>query len=452
MKKIILFSFILSAFFAKAQSISYTDAAVLFSTDDNYGTARFVGMGGAFGALGGDLTAADINPAGLAVFNNTEFSTTLSYRNTQNKTSFYGPSISNEDDYFKFSQAGAVLVFSTYNTSGFNKFTLGFNYNVIKDFDNNYIVQGNSGVSDFDSDPYLNYDNNPFNDIYYDNVDNQFFGNFTSGINDRFTFSFASQYEDLLYLGFSMSFQNLDFYQNAIYEEDNNDGNGNTLNGYTSHYLSSYGNGFNFGFGAILKPISNLRLGLSYQSPIWYDISERFVEDIEIDVSNNPELYTEYYQPNFFDYKLQSPGKITGSIAYVFGKSGLFSFDYVYQDFTSTKLSPSSAFIEENQILSKGLTNTSSYKFGTEWRYKIMSFRGGYIMTESPYRNDDSTFDITGYSLGLGIQFNRLVKLDFAYDNSSYSDQYRFLNLDGVNPANIDINNDRFITTFSISF
>lgn len=73
-------------------------------------------------------------------------------------------------------------------------------------------------------------------------------------------------------------------------------------------------------------------------------------------------------------------------------------------------------------------------------------------MTESPYRNDDSTFDITGYSLGLGIQFNRLVKLDFAYDNSSYSDQYRFLNLDGVNPANIDINNDRFITTFSISF
>ncbi len=452
MKKIILFSVIMSAFLANGQSLSYSDAAVLFSTDDNYGTARFVGMGGAFGALGGDLSAADINPAGLAVFNNTEFSTTIGYRNTQNKSTFYGPSITSEDDYFRFTQAGAVLVFDTFSDSGFSKFTLGFNYNLIKDFDNNYIVQGNSGVSDFDSDPYLNYDNNPINDIYYDNVENQFFRNYTSGTNDRFTLSFATQYEDLLYLGFSMSFQNLDFYQSSIYEEDNSDENGNTLNGYTAHYLTTLGNGVNFGFGAILKPITNLRLGLSYQSPIWYDISEKFVEDIEIDVSNNPELYTEYYEPNFFDYKLKSPGKVTGSIAYVFGKSGLLSFDYIYKDFSNTSLSPSSAFIDDNQGLSNSLTNTSSFKIGGEWRYKIMSFRGGYNMTESPYANADSSFDITGYSLGLGIQFNRIVKLDFAYDNTSYTDQYSFLNLDGVDAARLDINNDRFTTTLSISF
>ena len=452
MKKIILFSFILSALLAKAQSISYADAAVLFSTDDNYGTARFVGMGGAFGALGGDLTAADINPAGLAVFNNTEFSTTLSYRNTQNKTSFYGPSISNEDDYFKFSQVGAVLVFDTFNASGFNKFTLGFNYNVIKDFNNNYLVEGNSGIADFNNDPYLNYDDNPFNDIYYENVENQYFQNYMSGINDRFTFNFASQYEDLLYLGASMSFQHLDFYQNTIYEEFNNDGNGNLLNGYTSQYLTNYGNGFNFGFGAILKPISNLRLGLAYQSPIWYNISERFIENIEIEVSNNPNLYTEYYDPNYFDYSLKTPSKLTSSVAYVFGKSGLISFDYIYQDFKNTRLSPSSAFIDDNQDLAKGLKNTSSFKIGAEWRYEIFSFRGGYRMIESPYAKVDSSFDITGYSLGLGIQFNRIVKLDFAYDNSSFSDQYSFLNIDGVNPANIDINNDRFTTTFTISF
>lgn len=442
----------MSALLAKAQSISYGDAAVLFSTDDNYGTARFVGMGGAFGALGGDLTAADINPAGLAVFNKTEFSTTFGYRNTKNESTFYGSGITSEDDYFRFTQAGAVLVFDTYSDSGFKKFSLGFNYNVIKDFDNNYIAEGNSGVADFDSDPYLNFDDNPNNDIYYDNVENQFFGNFTSGINDRFTLSLATEYEDFLYLGASISFQNLDFYQNAIYEEDNNDGNGNTLNGYTSHFLTSYGNGINFGFGAILKPISNLRLGLAYQSPIWYDISERFVEDIEIDVSNNPDLYTEYYEPNFFDYDLKTPGKVTGSIAYVFGTSGLLSFDYIYKDFKNTRLKPSSAFIDDNQDLSNGLTNTSSFKIGGEWRHKMLSFRGGYNMTESPYANADSSFDITGYSLGLGIQFNRLVKLDFAYDNTSYSDQYSFLNIDSVEPTYLDINNDRFTTTLSISF
>lgn len=442
----------MSSFLTKAQSISYSDAAVLFSTDDNYGTARFVGMSGAFGALGGDLTAADINPAGLAVFNNTEFSTTLGYRDTKNKATFYGPSINTSDDYFRFTQAGSVIVFNTFNSSGFNKFAIGFNYNIIKDFDNNYIVVGNSGIADFYNDPYLNYDDNPFNDVYYENVENQFFANYTSGNNDKLTFSFATQYEDLLYLGASLSFQNLDFYQNTIFEESNNDGNGNTLDAYTSQYLTTYGNGFNFGIGAILKPIENLRIGLAYQSPIWYNISERFIEDIEIDVSNNRELYTEYYDANYFDYDLKTPSKLTSSLAYVFGKLGLISFDYVYRDFKNTSLSPSSAFIDENQDLSNGLKNTSSFKFGTEWRYNILSFRGGFSMEESPYKNEDSSLDVNGYSFGLGIKFNRLVKLDFAYDNTSYSQKYGFLNIEGVQPANIDVDNTRFTSTLVINF
>ena len=105
-----------------------------------------------------------------------------------------------------------------YNSSPFNKVVFGFNYNVIKDFNNNYLVNGNSGIPDFIDDPYLNFDDDPTNNVYYENVDNQLFGNFTSGINDRFSFSFASQYEDKLYLGASLSFQHLNFYQNKRYE------------------------------------------------------------------------------------------------------------------------------------------------------------------------------------------------------------------------------------------
>lgn len=446
------FILLLSSLMIKAQTLSYSDAAILFSTDDNYGTARFMGMGGAFGALGGDLTAADINPAGLAVFNNTEFTTTFSYRDSNTKSTFYGSPLSTSDDYFQFSQIGSVLIFNTYDDSGWNKFALGFNYNVIKDFDNNFITEGNSGVADFNTDPYLNYDENPFNDVYYENVDNQFFGSFTSGINDRFTFNFATQYEDLLYLGVSLAFQNIDFYQNTIFEEYNNDGSGNNLDAYNAQYLSVYGNGFNFGIGAILTPIENLRLGLSYQSPIWYELSERFVEDIEIDVSNNPNTYTEYYQPNYFDYDLKTPSKVIGSIAYVFGKSGLISFDYIYQDFSSTRLQPSGAFTDENQELTNDLSNTSSFKLGAEWRYKILSFRGGYSFVESPYNNADSSFDVKGYSFGLGFRFNSFFKLDFAYDNTSYNDQYSFLNIEGVQPAFLDINNDRFTSSLTFTF
>ena len=66
MKKFLfLIGGLLSSVAINAQVISYSDAAILFSGDDNNGTARFNAMSGAFGALGGDLSGGDVNPAGL---------------------------------------------------------------------------------------------------------------------------------------------------------------------------------------------------------------------------------------------------------------------------------------------------------------------------------------------------------------------------------------------------
>ena len=70
----ILFAFTLTSF---SQNMKYQDLGVLFSQDDNYGTARFTAMSGAFGALGGDISAININPAGLSVFNYSTFTGTL---------------------------------------------------------------------------------------------------------------------------------------------------------------------------------------------------------------------------------------------------------------------------------------------------------------------------------------------------------------------------------------
>jgi len=411
-----------------------------------------MGLSGAFGALGGDMTAVDINPAGLAVYKNSEFSTSMGWRDTKNETTFYGNTLNNNDDYFRFIQVGGVFFTKIYGNSDFKKMSFGFNYNVIKDFNNNYAVEGNSGVPDFVDDPYLNYDGNDFNNKYYDNVDNQFFINYTSGINDRFAFSFASQYQDILYFGGSLNFQHINFYQNTTFEESNNDGSGNTLDARLRQYLSVYGNGFNFGLGAIVKPVQNLRIGLSYQSPIWYNLTERFQENLDIIVSNDSEPYQEYNDPNYFDYQLKTPAKLTGSVAYVFGKLGLISLDYVYQNYTNTRLQPSSVFIDDNQDLSNGLRSTSTVRLGTEWRVKIVSIRGGYRFVQSPYKYDTSSYDLNGYSFGLGFKITRNVNLDFAYDSSSRADQYSFLNIDGVEPTYIDVKNNRFTSSLVLVF
>ena len=447
-----------------SQTLSYMDQAVLFSADANYGTARYTGMGGAFGAVGGDISAVDINPAGLAIFNHTDFTSSLSYRDSKINTSFYGNTIANNDDYFRFSQIGGVLGVNNIGNSGFKKFSFGFNYNIIKDYNNNFLVNGNSGIPTYVDDPFLNYDGDDSNNVYYVNVDNQYFTNYTSGLNDKFTMSFATQYEEFLYLGMTFSFQHLNYYQSTKYEEYNNDGFGNTLDAFLTEELSTYGNGFNFGLGAIVKPVQNLRLGLAYQSPIWYNLSENSIQytdpdsgemyagDLEIYVSNNSDYYAEYGERNYYDYNLKTPGKFTGSLAYIFGKSGLVSFDYIYQDYTNINLSPSSSFILENQDIQNQLKNTSSFRLGGEWRIHNFSLRGGYSITDSPYKNATASEDITGYSFGLGIQFNQFFKLDFAYDNSSYITTYSFIDNPDINPAHLDFNNNKFTSTLIFNF
>jgi hypothetical protein len=452
MKKTFLFSLFILPFFINAQSLSYTDAALLFSKDDQYGTARYMGMGGAFGALGGDMSAVEINPAGLAVFNSMDFGFTVGYRNADIYTTFYGTGTGNQDDFFRFTQAGGVMPFSTYGNSDFKKFSIGFNYTLVKDFDNSFFVRGNSGIPDFVDDPYLNYDDDPNNNIYYDYVDGQRFTNYMTGTHDKYSFSFATQYKDYLYLGLAINTHHIGFSQRTIYDESNNDGHENLLDATVYNYLGTYGSGVNFTIGAIFKPMPALRLGITYQSPTWYDLSESFKEDIEISVSNNSRLYTEYGTSNYFDYSLSTPSQFTGSLAYVFGKQGLFSFDYIYKDYNNMSLKPTGDFLDENSDISTYLQGTSEFRMGTEWRMNIFSLRGGYRFEQSPFRDADSSNNLTGYSLGLGIRFNHLFKFDIAYDNYSYDSQYKFLNIDEVTPATIQEDNYRITSTLTFTF
>ena len=97
-----------AAFFALtltsyAQSLGYQELALLFSEDDANTTARATAMGGAFGALGGDISVMNINPAGLALYNNSSFSGSFNSRNTAIASNYYGRSINTENQFFNFS-------------------------------------------------------------------------------------------------------------------------------------------------------------------------------------------------------------------------------------------------------------------------------------------------------------------------------------------------------------
>jgi len=445
MKKLFLAAMLCVAFISNAQTLGYNDIGVQFSKENINGTARFNAMSGAFGALGGDLSALETNPAGAAVFLKSEFTLTFGTNNIETTSNYYGNNQFSESNNADITQSGGVFVFNTYSrNSNWGKIALGFNYSLANDFENFWIANGNSNYPTW-------IDDANDEDILYLNSNGQYFENLTDGKNSKYTFTFASEYNENLYLGASISSYDIEHYQQILLEEYNNDGNGNNLDASLIQELFTYGEGFSFNFGLISKPNENLRLGLAYKSPVWYNLSEDYLEsDLEVYYSNTDELLTDYSGINTFDYKLKTPSKFTGSFAYIFDKQGLISIDYIYKNYSDVKLSNSN-FSIENQAFKSDLESTGELRIGTEWRFDDVSLRGGYHIEKSPYKNALDSDSIEGFSFGAGYKF-RGGKLDFSYQKSSNTGAYNFYpQYNQVNAAELNIDNSKITATLVLN-
>ena len=375
-----------------SQSLDYQDLALIFSQDDVNGSARFTGMSGAFGAVGGDISSISINPAGLAMYNNSAFSGTFNSRETDITSTYYGNSLTTQDQFFNISHAGAVLVFDNTFNSEWSKFALGFNYRITKDFNDSFLSQGNSGVATFTNFP-LDDNTSPIN---YNIADEQFFNTVYNGEISELNIAFSAVHLNKLYIGASFNTYDLNFSQRSTLTEFNNDGDGNVLDANFYQENITTGNGFSLNAGFIYKLHPSFRVGLSYQTPTWFtDIIEitnitnndGYFGDTEITVSNDNSIYNNT-AGNFFPsqeliYKLKTPSKLTASAAFIIGRKGLISIDYINKSYQNIKLSNDN-FVSENQFFQNDLKNTHSVNIGSEWRMDRFSIRGGYRFEQSP--------------------------------------------------------------------
>ena len=441
-----------------SQSLGYQDLALLFSQDDANGTARFTSMSGAFGALGGDISVMNVNPAGLAVFNNSSFSGSLNSRSTAITARYYGTSRESQDQFLNLSQAGAVLVFNNAYKSDWSKFAIGFNYRITKDFTNGFEARGNSGIPTFRDFPL----DDITEAIDYDIAEEQrFFNNNTGEINEM-NFAFSSMYKDKLYLGAALNFYDLNFSQVSTLVEFNRDVDGNTLDAKLYQENFTTGDGISLNAGFIYKVNKNFRFGLSYQTPtLFTELLEEsnivdndgFMGDTEITVSNDTRSYANTSGGNFpsqrFIYRLKTPSKLTASAAFIFGKNGLLSIDYSNKKYQNIKLS-SADFSNENQFFQNELRNTHSFNVGSEWRFERFSIRGGYKFEQSPDAQALASDNLKGYSFGGGYNFGNF-KLDFAYSDNNRTAPYNFYSGFNVNSANLRTNNRFFTSTVTIN-
>lgn len=503
-KLILLFIGVVSMPLMYGQDI--TDA-LRYSQDEIQGTARFRALSGAFGALGGDMSAVSLNPAGSAVFSMSHASFTLSNLDTKNDTRYFNGFNSTSNSNFDINQGGIAFLFSNHNTnSPWRKFTLGVTYDKMRNFNDNWYASGtntnndgqfsnsiasyfydyanglrldqisafpNESISNAYSDigstygfahqqAFLGYEsyilepdtNDDANTTYTANVAS---GNFdhqysytSNGYNGKITFNAAVQYEDNLYLGVNLNSHIINFGRSTFLKEDNS--NGGLINYIDfKNTLSTTGSGFSFQLGGIMKLSPEFRVGLVYDSPTWYTISEETTQYIDTNelFNQNKGAIDPQISNIYPDYKLQSPGKLTGSLAYVFGEQGLISFDYSVKDYSKITFKPTNdpTFIDQNNIISSNLTSASTYRIGGEYKYQQFSFRGGYRFEESPYKNGTTIGDLNGYSLGLGYSFGN-TRLDVAFDQSQRSSQNQLYGL--TDSANIDTKNSN--VTLSLSF
>ena len=499
MKKILFSLLIGSAFTVSAQETTMSDA-LRYGIQNLNGTARYRAMGGAFGAVGGDLSAINSNPAGSSIFNYNQATISLSSFNKSNTANYFGTNTKSNDNSLDINQLGAVFVFNDNQAkSGWKKFALGLNYENANNFDDFIVSEGTNPFNSMDSyflrfanartgniagnyyedldfidqqallgyDSYL-IDYDSATDNYYTNVPGggKYFHKNTiqaKGYNGKFTMNFSGAYEDRLYVGMNMNFHFTDYLRSSSLYESN-------LNAfYTTGFsidtarfnneLYTYGSGFSMNFGAIYKANQNIRLGLAYETPTWYRLNDELTQSISTNYYNatNTTMNQAFVNPNAVNvyptYKIQTPSILTSSATVLFSKKGLLSVDYISKNFAKTQFKPNSEIIFStlNTQIKNELQDSYELRIGGEYKIKQWSVRGGYRFEQSPYKVKTAFGDVTSYSGGLGYNFGN-SKLDISYTNEN-RERTEALLTSGLNDtARIKNKNNNVTLTYVVNF
>ena len=502
--------------------------ANLFSRTDLYGTARAISMGGAFGALGGDLTGVSINPAGIAVYRSSEIATTAVFHQEKMKAT----DISHSKNKFNFHNLGFIGYFPLRNDN-VPLINFGFSYNKVKSFDRDYqafgadratslmdymshvstIANNGAGVDPVDlqfkdDDSYYPFKNAPWLSVlaynsylidpaedsqgtFYiplhdETVSNSLYMSERGSI-DVYDFSVGTTINNVLNLGISLSISDINY---NLYSENSEDFAAGGTSGFDlKNWLISEGNGVGVKVGAIYRPIHALRLGLSYHSPTWYNITDRYSAEMIEDVADYVDI-ADYESGSTFsgekrnDYDFRTPDKWTASAALVLGNNMIVSMDYELTNYGSMKYSdpssyyPANHYDADNSYISEDYSTSSTVRAGFEYRFTPkLSARLGYAWMQNPYksvlrdRGDAMTVgsttayrmegDANYFTGGIGYRFNRNFYADFAMVYKTQSDDlYSYPNVyydDGTSfidaaPYELDNNSIRAMLTIGYRF
>lgn len=559
--------------------------AYRFAQPDLKGTARFMGMAGAFTALGADASSISQNPAGLGVYRKSELGFSLDLDMQNSKAVSMDKMGKQSDAKLLVNNVGSVWAIPT-NSEILKYVNFAFSYNRNTTYNRGYrgVIPGlRSSLSDYMAATAYKADGrgfteeelssadlsqyNPYNPPYgmpapswlavmgynagiispvggtYD--DPQWGGVWgdktatnpgTSGVGgmrveetgcvNSYNLAFATNIADYLYIGMDFDITHLSYEQNSVWREtlENAYVYDNAISGFTqipldwslSNYYRTTGAGFNYKLGMIVRPIPELRLGVAFHTPTWYDnLSQEYRATLRARYNNEQdvEVKSDNGRTGYYDVSYQTPWKLTTGIAGVIGSNLILSadaewnyykgmkfgnaksyggYDDIYDDYywdyyysADTRGdwaydSMSNPFAQTNDNVRNIYRTTTTLRFGAEYRLNSnVALRGGYSYVSSPVeqkaKNDGMIIDTAGtmpeyrfdnntnyVTCGVGYS-NRNFFADLAYVWKNMKSEYHAFTPDPytvsdgglVYPspqASVDFNQHQVVVSMGVKF
>ncbi len=478
--KLNIVALILLSYMASAQVYTYPMLAKQFSTSYVTGSARMQGMGGNQSVLGADLSSIAGNAAGLGFYSRSEIGLNFGLSSSTTDADYLNQSTNSSNSLFHLPNFGIVISGDYLSSSSWRgAFGIGFSRQVVltqpltMEGTNNrssyldHLIQqagdkGATGASlDEEYDPYYNTADSPEAAAYQAYLINpntntggapferylpnlptrQFVNASNSGSVSQWDISYGAAYQDKLYIGLGVHFSKLNTTQTQIWNEDFL-GN-NYVAGYSlEEQLITTGSGISASLGVIYKLKPNLRVALNVQTPTYYDqLNEQLTGLLTPQVSAIPvsggyitKVKPVKLTPNEFTYQLVTPFRISGGMAYFFGKRGLISADVEMLNFSgmsvaSAELGPyaNQQFKDKyNSQIAKNYQTALNLKLGAEFRVtSAWTVRGGAAMYGSGFSSTYDSIDRNQFQVSGGIGYRSAAYyVDFAIIQRTGKDAY----------------------------
>ena len=484
--------------------------AAQYATEELNGTSRYVGMGGALSALGGDISTMGTNPAGTGMFRKGEISITASA-----VISGVGGVLGADKVKASLDQAGLLLPIPTDEDSNVAGVVFGLNIHKTKNFFGNTDtdVNGLNGVFSqtnqiadlanqslaYDSWGALSSLSVP---VYTDDIvdDDHFqydgivctesdptthkllgysgvgaaaahYQRATWGSTMAVDMNFSMNVSNQFFFGGSIGVYDVESRRDSKYEELGIDGTYYDFN----NYYDTKGSGLDIKLGTIIRPFEDnpFRIGAYIHTPIWYNLKDINGTQVNCYGPTDALLYSDRADYDPYEYRLRTPWKFGLSLGTTVDNYFAVGLDYEYQDLASCKYSvkgggTSNYFEYQNSMMKEILQGQHTLRVGMEVKpTDEISVRCGYNYVSAPMKDSgynllacDGPFTETDYTnwkatnritFGLGYRY-KTGYFDLTYQYSSQKGDFYAFDDISLTPTEIKNNHSQIMATLGFRF